>query len=381
MASVEFEPPEPRSSAVAQPMPIGLWNALGRRSGHAEALGRFWTDVLAEIYEDRWLYLGIALHVIAVGALAFAIGDGDRFVPFLYVTNWVRGAATVLLPATLIWTAAKGVIARPAAPLFGWKAELDGIVRPRVVAGFLLFCALVVFYGSFTSAKNLLPEVASFDWDVSLANVDKALFFGQDPVNFLEAHLGAAPTHLIDVLYSRVWFGIMLGVSSWAAVTTRFRHLRYRFYLSCLVCWTLIGNMLAGVFLSGGPIYYANFTGDHLRFAGLASSLAGTDALNYANYLWSVYAENQINLGTGISAFPSIHLGVATLVALYLWSVDRRVGAVALASLPIMVIGAVRLGWHYAIGCYASIIITFLIWQAVGYFLSRGGSSRDAGGA
>ena len=42
-------------------------------------------------------HLGIALHVIAVGALAFAIGDGDRFMPFLYFTNWVRGAATVLL--------------------------------------------------------------------------------------------------------------------------------------------------------------------------------------------------------------------------------------------------------------------------------------------
>lgn len=346
---------------------------------HGASGARFRTSLLSEIRADRWLYACIALYVGAAGLLAVAIGERQDFHPFLYLADGVAGAFGVLVPiAVLLRAAIVGAIRQPLTPLTAFGRELVRTMQPRFAAGFLLFCAILVFYGSFTSVKNLLPDLFRIDWDVRLANIDRALFWGNDPATVLSQAIGPRGVLAIDFVYSRLWFIALLGISTWAALSTRYAHLRMQFFMSLLLCWILLGNVLAGIFLSGGPIYYDELTHDPFRFAALHSSLSGTKAEVYAYYLWDLSQGKTIGLGTGISAFPSMHISISVLLTFYVWAVDRRFGLIGALFTIVMLVGSVRLGWHYAIDGYASIVLTPIVWWAVAWLQRRGETSRLA---
>ncbi len=336
------------------------------RSHAAAAWGvSFLALVLKEVRADRWLYVGIAIYTVAAGLLAAALGRSQGFQPFLYLGEWITVAFGLLIPCIIIRAAIAGAIRRPIAPLSGFCSELAGAMRPRLMAGFLLFCAIVIFYGSFTSVKNLLPHLFDFNWDVRLANFGRALHWGSDPATVLAELIGPRVTLAIDYVYGGIWFALLLGISAWAATSTRNAHLRVQFFMTFLVCWIALGNVLAGLFLSGGPVYFGDLTGDHTRFAVLEASLDGTMSQASARYLWEFSQQETVSLGTGISAFPSMHVSICMLLTLFLWSIDQRFGWLGVLFTAVMLVGSVRLGWHYAIDGYASIILTPLVWRAV----------------
>jgi hypothetical protein len=133
----------------------------------------------------------------------------------------------------------------------------------------------------------------------------------------------------------------------------------------------LIGNVLAVAGMSAGPAYYAEVTADDGRFQPLLDYLAVNSGSEYSAYtlqraLWTAYESGQMSLGSGVSAFPSMHVSMATLwviVAVYAGPVFI---AAALAFLLFVLTASVTLGWHYAIDGYASILLTPLIFYAVG---------------
>ena len=54
----------------------------------------------------------------------------------------------------------------------------------------------------------------------------------------------------------------------------------------------------------------------------------------------------------GISAFPSMHVSLVTLNALFLFEFSRRGGLALFAYVALVVASSVYLAWHYAIdGC------------------------------
>ena len=73
-----------------------------------------------------------------------------------------------------------------------------------------------------------------------------------------------------------------------------------------------------------------------------------------------------VALGSGISAFPSVHLSMATLWTIVAFRMSARLGWAALVFLLVILVGSVALGWHYAIDGYASIVVTLLLWKTVG---------------
>jgi hypothetical protein len=349
---------------------------LEKKIGVPQAVLSHLAGVGAEIKADRWLYVCIAAYAVAAGLLAAALGRTQGFHPFLYVGIWMTAAFAILAQGIVLCAAIVGTIRRPSAPLAGVWSELVATMRPRLIAGFLLCCAVAVFYGSFTSVKNLLPHLFAFDWDVRLADFEKALHLGRDPATTLAELFGPQVTLAIDFVYAELWFVLLLGISAWVATSTRYAHLRGQFFLTLFLCWIVLGNILAGLFLSGGPIFFGELTGDQARFSLVTASLDGTTTQASARYLWEASQEEVVRLGTGISAFPSMHISISVLLTLFLSSVDRRLGWAGMLFTAIMLIGSVRLGWHYAIDGYASIVLTLLAWHAVGWIRASTRSYR-----
>jgi membrane-associated phospholipid phosphatase len=94
--------------------------------------------------------------------------------------------------------------------------------------------------------------------------------------------------------------------------------------------------------------------------------------VKFQHYLIVTHNEALSSLGTGISAFPSIHVAIATLYALVGWRISRFARVVSLAFLATILVGSIHLGWHYSLDGYASIIGTCAIYRAVGWALRRG---------
>ena len=125
------------------------------------------------------------------------------------------------------------------------------------------------------------------------------------------------------------------------------------------------------VFMAAGPIYVQRLTGD-TRFAPLSDRLFGlTDpdipAWRLPDLLWNAYAKGEPFLGSGISAFPSMHVALSTLIFLLARGTNRWLGWMGLAYLAFTLIGSVHLGWHYALDGYASILLVVGFWRFWGW--------------
>lgn len=166
---------------------------------------------------------------------------------------------------------------------------------------------------------------------------------------------------------------IMMIFVGWFCFT-RNEKLQIRGLLSYLLSWTLLGNYLAYWIASVGPCFYRPFYGVG-RFDGLMQKLHDTNqthelfAFHAMNYLANTYKQDKV--GAGISAMPSLHVGIAFLCFFAICSYTKKLSLklVAGAYALIIWIGSVHLGWHYASDGLVSAIGVGLIWWATGKFV------------
>jgi hypothetical protein len=332
------------------------------------ALTRHLSAILSELKSDGLLYVFVGCYVLVVGIGAFSIGDGGKFWPLLYVwaTLSVSSSSLVVVLAPFAMSAiAMAVRKNPAAPF----SELLGIVRTvigaRVLTGTFLLCMIGVFYGTFTSAKNMLPDIFHYHWDAQLAKADWLIGGGVDPSQYLMGIRGTELTAL-NFLYGGVWHVLVFGLTAFVALSKSNERVRKQFLLAFLMCWIVVGNIMAALFYSGGPSFYDLFTGDAARFSHLTHSITPTLTLAEQSYLRGFFKSGEVGIGSGIAAFPSMHVTAATLIAFLLRSMDKRLGWLGIAFVALIEIGSVRLGWHYAIDGYAGICSAVIVWWAAG---------------
>jgi hypothetical protein len=254
----------------------------------------------------------------------------------------------------------------------GYRATFSPHHVARFAAGsVLLMVGFLPFHVMFNAIKNAVPAQHGFASDHFLADFDKVLHFGVDPGAFLVKHLGSDwLLRAIEVNYNTVWLAICFGSIYWVAVSPRCAGVRLRYCLCTLLSWILAGNVLASMFPSAGPIYYGLVTGDAERFANV-TQLVGShvrqfiSTADYQSYLWNLYVTHQAGLGSGISAFPSMHVSIVMLNALFIAEGSRKLALPAFGYVALIAFGSVYLGWHYAVDGYASIIVTVAIYWAV----------------
>jgi hypothetical protein len=244
----------------------------------------------------------------------------------------------------------------------------------RCVSAFwppLLFATLLT---SFNAFKQMILPAAGFGYDPFLASVDRALFLGHDPWQLTHAVFDAPwMTVLIDLFYHG-WFAPMsLGVIACAWLPAASYRLRTQYCLSYLGVWIAIGSILAFALPAAGPCFYPNFVG-HSSFDGLVGELfriqqvTGSNLLalsNQAMLLKSASGDDLI-IGGGISAMPSVHNALSVLFAIAAFRIRPIFGIILGAYAALIWIGSIHLGWHYAVDGIAAALLVIPIWSIAG---------------
>lgn len=260
-----------------------------------------------------------------------------------------------------------GIVSRPAYPVTFAFEKIVANWR----AGLLVSIAFAFFMSAFTTFKIRLVPAFGFYADPVLAELDKWIF-GVDPWLFVRQFSPGFVISAIPRCYGTIWFVTFVGTVAYVAF---FRPARERTrYLTALVAsWVFIGTILAAAFSSAGPLFFDRVHGTN-RFSGLLAALdqsdKGSNFLKYSDYLYNSYVTGHPSLGTGISAFPSIHVTVAVLNAVYFTSISRVFGTVMWFYAGMIFAGSMYTGFHYAVDGMVSAMIVPLIWVAAGRFAS-----------
>ena len=326
----------------------------------------------AELVKDRLLYAAMAINAAASFAFALGLGVGDFFRPLVFTPVWLIWMSGVS-GLWLMWVGLSALV--DARPLATARRHLSQLLEPRTLAGLLLCLALTVENGVLTSTKTMLPHAGGFLHDRAFADIDRVIH-GVDPwllLRWMDPFTG-----VLQLLYTPSWLFFFVALTFAATLAPRLVPLKSQYLWTMLICIALAG-------ISAGPLFYQQVTGD-ARFAGLVQHdelfrhMAGS-AVRVRDLLWHSFQSKTPGLVSGISAFPSMHVSMATLFFLFARRIHPALGAAFLAYGVLILLSSVHLGWHYAIDGYASIVATVGIWAAVGWALRRRAASPVGVGA
>ena len=250
------------------------------------------------------------------------------------------------------------------------KLMQDWRFLERIAHGLPHFLCMPIMFSAFTSYKTAISKVVPFYADPYVFALDQ-MIHGTNPWQLLQPIIGfPLVTEAINIVYN-LWFIVMYVVLSLGVFMLADERLRSQYLAAFILSWCLIGGLAATLFSSVGPCYYSSFyAGDPYAelFAYLdhAKNIYPVAARNAQAMLLEKYKLNQMELGTGISALPSMHIAVVVLNAIFLSNVHRLAGIAAWIFAAIIFVGSVHLGWHYAVDGYVAALLVIIIWFAAG---------------
>ncbi len=343
-----------------------------------------------------------ASFILAVVMLYMALVLGSGLIPVDQfaglVTIYIKSLGSLGIVAAALsligLCVVRGVRERAAPPPFPiirqfiagrWQRDrMLSVIAPIVVC--------TVTLASFNAFKQLVLPAAGFHFDPLFADLDRALFLGNDPWMVSHAVFGSnAATRFIDTAYHGWFVPMTLGIIVCAFLAGR-AELRFQYVASYAFSWIIIGSVLAFLLPAAGPCFYGDFAGSTTRFAPLMRALAevnaavvadgdgGLSALRNQQLLIGHFGSGKLALGGGISAMPSMHIALAMLFALGAWRLSRPFGVFMWGYAVLIWIGSIHLGWHYAIDGLVSALLAVAIWKATGYIgraLLYGRTSRS----
>lgn len=278
-------------------------------------------------------------------------------------------SAILTLCAACLITLFKNRPDRPTAFL-GSKLLQDWKVLERVARGLPLFLCMPIMFSAFTSYKSAISRMVPFYADPYAVSLDR-MIHGTDPWRLLQPFLGFPfVTEVISFFY-HLWFFAMFVILSLALFMLENERLRSQYIAAFILSWSLIGGVAATLFSSVGPCYYSAFyAGDPFAelFAYLdhAKNFYPVVARGAQAMLLEKYKLNEMGLGAGISALPSMHIAVVVLNVIFLSKLHRLAGIAAWIFAAIIFVGSVHLGWHYAVDGYVAALLAIITWLGAG---------------
>ena len=312
---------------------------------------------------DWLLYVLVLCYTLGGLALMSATGTMGLAAFKPYVSKWINLFFFIFPVSAILIDSIRVVHRIDARRRLGLLNAFSPMRLAYMVSGTALLLWLFLFQGTFTSVKNaMFAWNGAFRYDRIHADIDKFLHFGIDPWRIVEPLVANDTLRWItEFNYNAIYFSLSFGTLYFVATSPRAEKVRAH-YIACFVlAWIVIGNLLAGLFLSAGPAFYGHVTGDTARFAELLDYLARSEgahaASGYQAYLWKLHEGGNSGFASGISAFPSVHVSLSVLNMFFAYEVSRRLGYAMTAYAFFIFLSSVALGWHYAIDGYASVAV------------------------
>lgn len=331
---------------------------------------------LQQLLQRHALLAGIVLVYFSISRLisvntAASIQDDKAFGMFLgFLTD-----VPMMIFFVLFWRLLKLTYIDSAPSRFvSLKLEVRSFLsdHDRLVGGLMATGIMVATMVAFAQLKNLIPVLNPYSWDEYFMHLDRSLHFGVQPYRIAHAVLGWNITiTLISGMYN-FWLFMMYFVLLGACFMRSDSQFRMQFLIAFVFTWAIGGNLLATIFSSAGPAYYALLgLGDN--YADLFAILhkhaetGGITVVHSQDLLWQLHS-GKVSINA-ISAFPSMHVASSVLMAIFLSHVSRPLGIAASVFALCIMIGSVLLGWHYAVDGYAGALIATIAWFVAGWLV------------
>ncbi len=340
--------------------------ALFRQS--VSAHGIFWLTI--SVYYFCYLILHLVRpdivrsNVLAGSLHVLTRASADIFLCFFVVlvawfAIWVYRVMYLTKPEQLI------------AALSNYIRQSLTVFIKRLANGLPMLLVVVCVIFITTDIQGKILTLNPSTWDVYFADLDQFIHFGNQPWQLLQPIFGHPPiTFLLNLNYN-IWFSVMWVSFIYFGFMSRPSELRTRFFLTFVVTWIIVGNLLATVFSTGGPCYFSRLGLSPDPFTGLMEYLRHANtiypiwAVNTQDILWKGHV-NDVPLSL-ISAMPSLHNAAAMVFALAAYQVNRFWGRVLTVHAAFIFIGSIHLAWHYAVDSYLSWVVVLAIWFAMGH--------------
>jgi hypothetical protein len=280
---------------------------------------------------------------------------------------WCRTAATL---AAGIYILGQGI---------AWLRRKDSLFSAGAFAWLVLgACSLILLLPCFGVFKQLILPGRGFVSDPWLAAAGRIVLGGASPWELTHSMFGSLWSAIaIDKIYT-FWSLLLMVFPMIIPFIHRDSRRRAQMLIAWVLCWMLIGTLAAWIFGSAGPCYYNALVGPDANFADLNARLHALAAEARANgfelknidfqaQLLAAHHGGRYAAAGGISAMPSMHVTIATLVALAGWTASRPLGHVLSGYAAVIWISSIYLGWHYAVDGPVAVVLTFGVWRLAGW--------------
>ena len=288
--------------------------------------------------------------------------------------------AMPLAVVLVLWTAICAVQAGLSHPRETLKRVLAArYLQPGYAANLLTVLVPLAFVlAGFTATKVYIGHLQPFDLDRPIIDWTLRLTGGELPWQFLMGPFGAPwAIKALDGIYY-LWFPLLAATFVLQLLSARRPHLRLQFITTLALNWGLLGTFGALALASAGPAFLPELWGTPTPFDGLLQHLHAINgnehslmALSVQNGLWSIFSLKGTIAGAGISAMPSIHVAMATTLALLGWRLGRIWGIALTAFAVAIFIGSIMLAFHYALDGIVGAAAAILIWTVSGWMIDR----------
>lgn len=332
-------------------------------------------DSICDGFRRDWLPITIAALICIGGAAALLAQGVSPFRVNSFKNNLFLYAIALGLMLAIL-TGKHLLTHRPDRPIAFLREKILAGQWPRkLLSNLPIILVLAAFMPMFSALKSAIPLFNEYAWDQAFINLDIAIH-GTDPWRLLQPLLGhPVITFAISMLY-QVWMFLLYFGALYFALFARDEFLRQQYFIAFFLVWFFIGVLVATTFASMGPCFMLTLQGDP-HFIEQMGYLQTTHedytliAINIQEALMRAYHLKNYDLGSGITAMPSMHVSLVVLVFLGMRRISPRLGWIFGVYAVIIMLGSVHLAFHYAVDSYVSVVGTVLIWFLAGYLARR----------
>jgi membrane-associated phospholipid phosphatase len=224
----------------------------------------------------------------------------------------------------------------------------------------------------FAALKIYIARIHPFAWDQTFMHLGSTAGLGQPFWQLLQPVLGyPLITTILSFAYG-AWFPVMFGCLFWQLTRKQADRTRDQYLLAFALAWFFVGFVIATIFSSAGPCYYGHFVHGPNPYEPLLQYLRQTRehwpvwTVDAQDELWRAYLTGVGDI-QGISAMPSMHVTIATLMMLLARRANPLLGMALTVFAVLIALSSIMLGWHYAVDVFAGAGLAALLWNVAGW--------------